>query len=391
MSAPFARLARRRSHLDIDNPLRSLTEVINKVPGGINLGQGVCDLDTPEPLRRGAIASIDGGTDRQLYTHYSGLVELRREIARKLQRFNGLDYDADQVMVGLGSSGAFLCAALALFEPGDEVVLFEPFYSYHHSTLRLLDVRPVCVPLAGAGFAFDPERLRAALTRKTRAVMVNTPGNPSGKVFSEAELRALAEVLAPTDVLVFTDEVYEYMCFDGRRHRSPATVPGLAERTLTMSSFSKTFSITGWRIGYLAGPRDVVEAIGRVNDQLVVCAPRPLQRGVETALRELPDSFYTGLQAEYQRKRDRFCAALSAAGFRFTVPEGAYYVLADYRDVLGDLEPYAATRALIERIGVNGVPGHVFYEKPDGVRSIRFQFAVTADVVDEVCERLGRL
>ena len=158
-----------------------------------------------------------------------------------------------------------------------------------------------------------------------------------------------------------------------------------------MSSFSKTFSITGWRIGYLAGPRDVVEAAGRVNDQLVVCAPRPLQRGVANALRELPASFYSELQAEYQRKRDRFCAALTGAGFRFAVPEGAYYVLADYRDVLGDLEPYDAALALIERIGVNGVPGHLFYENPDGVRSIRLQFAVTADVVDEVCERLGEL
>jgi aminotransferase len=390
MPSPFDRLARRRAHLEADNLLRSLTEVINAVPGGINLGQGVCDLDTPTPLQRGAVESIEGA-DRQLYTHYAGLPELRAQIARKLGEWHGLQVAPEQVMVATGSSGAFYAAGTALLDPGDEVILFEPFYSYHFSTLKLLGAVPVCVPLTGEDFAFDPQRLREAMTPRTRAVVVNTPANPSGKVFSADELRALAEVLAPTRVLVFTDEVYEHMVFDGRRHVAPATVPGLAERALTMSSFSKTFSITGWRIGYVAGPRATVEAIGRVNDQMLVCAARPLQRGVERALRELPASFYTDLGRDYQRKRDRFCAALEGAGFRFTKPQGAYYVLADYRDVLGDLEPHAAALALIERIGINGVPGHMFHARADGVRTIRFQFAVRDAVLDEACARLAKL
>ncbi|MCK6553385.1 aminotransferase class I/II-fold pyridoxal phosphate-dependent enzyme [Candidatus Binatia bacterium] len=390
MSDPFGEPAARCAHLRGDNPLRALTEVIAAVPGGINLGQGVCDLDTPRPLIDGALRSI-GGEDRQTYTHYSGLPELKSAICAKLRQFNRLDVGDDEVLVASGSSAAFTAAALAVFEPGDEVILLEPFYSYHRSTLTLLGCVPVFVPLRGPSFDLDLYRLRAALGPRTRALVINTPGNPSGKVFARNELEAIAAALAGTRVIVFTDEVYEYMCFDGRQHVSPATVAGLADRTLTIGSFSKTFSITGWRIGYLAGPHPVVEMAGRVFDQMAVCAPRPLQRGVARALRELPMSFYADLGTTYEGKRDRFCAALARAGFRFAKPAGAYYVLADYRDVLGDIEPYAAAMQLIERIGINGVPGDVFYGDPAGVRSLRFQFAVEADVLDEACERFARL
>ncbi|MEO6030030.1 MAG: aminotransferase class I/II-fold pyridoxal phosphate-dependent enzyme [Candidatus Binatia bacterium] len=391
MAFSIETFARRCDHLQGDNPLRALTEVINRVPNGINLGQGVCDLGTPAPLVAGAQASIAGNDDRQTYTHYSGLAELKDEIRRKLRDFNGLAFDENEVMVTAGSSGAFAAAAMALFEPGDEVILFEPFYSYHRSSLALLGCRAVSVALTPTDFGLDLAALRAALTPRTRAIVINTPGNPSGKVFTVAELEAIAGLLDGTRILVLTDEVYEYMCFDGRRHVSPATIPGLAARTLTLGSFSKTFSITGWRIGYLAGPARVVEMAGRVFDQLVICAPRPMQRGVARALRELPASFYEELGRGYQRKRDRFCAALAAAGFRFEPPHGAYYVLADYRDALGDLAPYEAALSLIERIGVNGVPGDVFYAEPAGVRSIRFQFAVEPPVLEDVCQRLARL
>ncbi|MGD9765678.1 MAG: pyridoxal phosphate-dependent aminotransferase [Candidatus Binatia bacterium] len=391
MQYPTDALASRCAHLRADNPLRALTEVIARVPGGINLGQGVCDLGSPHPLVEGAIRSIGGGEDRQTYTHYSGLPDLKEAIRDKLRAFNGLECADDEVMVTSGSAAALTAAALALFEPGDEVILLEPFYSYHRSALMLLGCRPVCVPLRAPGFELDVERLRAALSPRTRALLINTPGNPTGKVFTRAELEAIARVLSGTRVLVLTDEVYEYMCFDGLRHISPATIAGLSARTVTMGSFSKTFSITGWRVGYLAGPPQIVEMAGRVFDQIAICAPRPLQRGVAKALRELPESFYGELGATYERKRDRFCAALAAAGFRFSKPAGAYYVLADYREVLGDIEPYAAAMRLIERLGVNGVPGDVFYEDGAGVRSIRFQFAVEPAVLDEVCRRLARL
>ncbi|MBL8737102.1 MAG: pyridoxal phosphate-dependent aminotransferase [Planctomycetes bacterium] len=386
----FVRTAARRRHLDQGNLLRSLTLVINQVPGGINLGQGVCDLDTPRPLVDGALQSIGGG-DRQLYTPYAGLPELRAAIAKKLQRHNGLPYEAANVAVTTGSSGAFFAAGMTLLEPGDEVVLFEPYYSYHGSTVPLFGAVPVAVPLDRQTLAFDAQALRRALTKKTRAVVVNTPGNPSGKVWSRQELDELAAVLDGSDVLVLTDEVYEYMCFDGRKHVSPASVPGLAERTLTMNSFSKTFSVTGWRIGFLAGPVEIVEKCGIVFDQIEVCAARPMQRGVQKALEQLPDSYYRDLEAGYQKKRDAFCASLRDAGFTFQVPQGAYYVLADYTKVFGDLEPHPAVLKMIERIGVNAVPGHLFFARPDGVRSMRFQFAVDWPVLEEAMQRLRSL
>ena len=386
----FTRTASRRRHLDEGNLLRSLTLVINGVPGGINLGQGVCDLDTPAPLKAGAIDCIDGG-DRQLYTPYAGLPELRAAIAQKLQRHNGLPFEAANVAVCTGSSGAFFAAGMTLIEPGDEVVLFEPFYGYHWTTVPLFGARPVAVPLDRETLAFDPAALQKALTPKTRAIVVNTPGNPSGKVWTRAELEALANVLDGSDVLVLTDEVYEYMCFDGRQHVSPASVPALAERTLTMNSFSKTFSVTGWRIGFLAGPVEIVEKCGIVFDQIEVCAARPMQRGVQRALEQLPESFYAELQQGYQQKRDLFCAALRDAGFAFTVPEGAYYVLADYTKVFGDLDPHAAVLEMIRRIGVNAVPGHLFFAEPRGVTSMRFQFAVERAVLDEAATRLRSL
>ncbi|MGE3173870.1 MAG: pyridoxal phosphate-dependent aminotransferase [Planctomycetota bacterium] len=391
----LARTAARRAHLDEGNLLRSLTLVIQGVPNGINLGQGVCDLPSPAPLLDGARRCIDGG-DRQLYTPYAGLPELRRAIADKLRRHNRLDLGGlscgpENVAVCTGSSGAFFAVGTTLFDPGCEVVLFEPFYSYHWTTLPLFGAVPRAVALDRDTLAFDPDALRAVLSKKTRAVVVNTPGNPSGKVWTRAELEALADVLDGTDVAVITDEVYEYMCFDGREHLSPAAVPGLAERTLTLNSFSKTYSITGWRIGFVAGPAAIVDKIGICFDQIEVCAARPMQRGVQRALEELPDSFYRELQQGYQHKRDRFCAALADAGFRFQKPEGAYYVLADYGAVFGDIDPHAAVLQMIERIGVNAVPGHLFFARPDGVRSMRFQFAVELPVLDEACARVRRL
>ena len=370
---PLDRVARRRAHLDADNPLRALTEVIARVPGGINLGQGVCELPTPGILRD-ALKEAIGDDEPQTYTHYAGIPELRSAIARKLRDTNGLSTNDDEVLVTSGSSAAFFAAGLALLDPGDEVVLFEPFYSYHRSQLELIGAVPA-----------------HAITRKTRAVVVNTPTNPTGKVWTRDELDALADDLKRTDAIVLTDEVYEYLTYDGRRHVSPASIDGLRDRTVTIGGFSKTFAITGWRIGYLAVPRPLVDTIGRVFDQMTVCAPRPLQRAVAHALRELPPTFYDELRADYHRRRDRFCGALARAGFRFQPPEGAYYVLADYREALGDVEPIDAVRRLIDRARINAVPGHLFHARPDGVRTMRFHFAVADPVLDEVCARLQKL
>ncbi len=390
MTKALQRLATRRDHLSAANPLRALTDVINKVDGGINLGQGVCDLDAPECLRAGAMESI-GGADRQTYTPYSGLPGIREQVARKLRDYNGLSVTADEVLVSLGSSGAFFATGLCLLEPGDEVILFEPFYSYHRSSLLLLGAKPVCVRLEQPDYALDLEALRKAITKRTRAIIINTPANPTGKVFGEDELNAIGELLDGSDIAVLTDEVYEYMLFDGRRHISPASLPSLRDRTLTIGGFSKTFSITGWRIGYLAGPAELVNSIGLICDQVHVCAPRPLQRGVERALADLPASFYSDLQSSYEMRRDRFCDALGDAGFDVQRPHGAYYAMAGYRSVLGDLKPYDAVLKLIERVAINAVPGDLFYENGEGVQTIRFHFAVGESDLEEICRRIRTL
>jgi aminotransferase len=382
--------SRRAAHLAADNPLRALTEVIARIPGGINLGQGVCELPPPRPLRDALVESV-AGEEAQTYTHYAGLPELRAAIGRKLRDWNGIDVRDDAVLVTTGSSSAFFAAGLALLDPGDEVILLEPFYSYHRSQLELLGAVPVAVPLDAHDGALDAGAIARALRPRTRAVVLNTPGNPGGKVFRRAELEALGAALAPTDVLLLTDEVYEYLCYDGRRHVSPASVDALRDRTVTIGGFSKTFSVTGWRIGYVAAPSGMVEAIGRAFDQMTVCAPRPLQRAVARALRDLPPRFYETLRADYEGRRDRLCAALRGAGFAVVPPEGAYYVLADYREAVGDVEPDEAVRRLIDRVAINAVPGDLFHARGAGVRTMRFHFAVASDVLDEVCRRLGRL
>lgn len=381
----------RASHLDKPNPLRALTQVIDAVPGGINLGQGVCDLDTPRPLVEGVCASVQG-EDRQTYTPYAGLPELRERIAERVVAHTGRDVTADQVCVTLGASGALFAALQALLDPGDEVVLFEPFYGYHYSTLKLCGLEAVPVRLADdADLSLDLEAFSRALTPKTKAVLLNTPSNPSGKVFTRDELAALGRAIAGRDIVVLADEVYEYMVYDGREHVSPATVPELASATLTMSSFSKTFSVTGWRVGYLIAPPETADMVGRVCDQLHVCAPRPMQRGIERALAELGPEYYANLQIDYQRRRDTMLPALEEAGFVPRNPQGAYYVLADYTKVFGDVDPMTAVRAMIDEVGINAVPGHVFYSRPDDVREMRFHFAVEGDVLTEVCTRLRKL
>ncbi len=390
LSGPFDRAATRALHLAADNPLRALTAVIDAVDGGINLGQGVCDTDMPLPLAEGLQAAIE--SDRQVYTPYAGVPELRQAIAAAARERYGLPWEAANVSVTSGSSGAFTALGLTLFEPHDEVVLFEPFYSYHRTQIRLLGATPVAVPLQPGTWALDIDRLRSALTERTRAVVINTPANPTGKVFTVQELEAIAEALRPWPrCLVITDEVYEHMVFDGKQHVPPATLSGLAERTLTLSSYSKTFSITGWRVGYVGGPSDVIEQIGRSFDQMEVCVARPMQRAVTRAVQELPQSFYSELQASYEKKRNRFCRALTQGGFRFTQPEGAYYVLADYSAIWPTLDPHEAVLQMIENIGVNAVPGHLFHSDAAGVKTMRFHFAVDEAILDDACDRLASL
>jgi aminotransferase len=355
--------------------------------GGINLAQGVCDTELPEAVRLGAAEAMASGQNS--YTRYDGLAELRQAIARKVERDNGTKLDPEsEVVVTSGATGAFYAACLTLFDAGDELVLFEPYYGYHLDTLRALSLTPRFVPLEEPNWQFSREKLRAAIGPKTRAIVVNTPGNPSGKVFSRAELAAIAELANEFDLYVITDEIYEYFLYEGREHVSFATLAGMRERTITVGGFSKTFSITGWRIGYLLAPRELCYKIGQAHDLVYVCAPAPLQIGVARGLDSLGPGFYEDLRREYARKREQLCSALERAGITPHVPDGAYYVLADSRRIPGNTAKQRAL-SLLERAGVAAVPGSAFFQGSRGDDLLRFSYAKRGAELDEACRRLA--
>jgi len=365
--------------------IRNMTVECAKV-SGINLSQGVCDTELPEPVRLGAAAAMLEGTNS--YTRYDGLAELRRAIARKVLRDTGASVDPEaEVVVTSGATGAFYAACLGLFDAGDEVVLFEPYYGYHLDTLRAVSVTPRLVPLDLQDWSFSAESLRRAIGPKTRAIIVNTPGNPSGKVFTRAELELIADLAREFDLYVITDEIYEYFLYDGRAHVSFATLPGMRERTLTLGGFSKTFSITGWRIGYLVATAELCHQLGQVHDLVYVCAPAPLQIGVARGLEQLPESFYQELKQQYARKREKLCAALERAGITPHVPQGAYYVLADSRSLPGET-PKERALSLLGLCGVAAVPGSAFFESGGGDDLLRFSYAKREAELDEACRRL---
>lgn len=354
--------------------------------GGINLAQGVCDTEVPAAVREEAHRGIENGTNS--YTRFDGLEVLREAIAQKLQRYNGITVEPEtDVVVSAGATGALYCACLALLDPGDEVILFEPYYGYHVNTLLAVDAVPRYVTLRPPDWSFTADELERALGPRTKAIVVNTPGNPSGKVFSRAELELIAEIAVRYDIFVFTDEIYEHFLYDDRFHLSPASIDGLKERTITISGFSKTFSITGWRIGYAAGPTPWLRRIGYVNDLVYVCAPSPLQYGVALSLSKLEHSFYEGLCAEYAAKRDQICSALLKAGLRPHVPQGAYYVLADVSPVPGKTSKEKAM-SILGQTGVACVPGDAFFHNGGGNNLVRFCFAKTSHELDEACRRL---
>jgi aminotransferase len=358
---------------------------------GINMAQGVCDTDPPHPVVEGAIEAIRSG--HNIYSRLEGVLALRQAIAQKLATFNGLHVDPErEVLVTTGATGAMHSALLALLDPGDECLVLEPFYGYHISTLASQRIVPVIVPMHAPDWALDMDRLNAAVTPRTRAIILNSPGNPSGKVFTRSELESLAEFAIEHDLFVLTDEMYEYFLYDGARHISIASLPRMADRTITISGFSKTFSVTGWRLGYLAAKPQWAEAIGNFHDLTYICAPSPLQHGAAAGLLRLPASFYTDMAAEYQAKRDMVCASLTRAGLTPSVPNGAYYILADASRVPGDTAKLKARRLLAD-IGVATVAGSAFFGKDSnghnrGENLLRFCYAKKQEELDEACQRL---
>jgi aminotransferase len=357
--------------------------------GGINLAQGVCDLEVPESVRRGARQAIEQGYNT--YTRYDGLQEIREAIALKQKKFTGLEVDPDaEVVVSAGATGAFYCACLALLDPGDEVIIFEPYYGYHVTTLRATGGVPVYVSLSHPDWSFEDRDLERVLTPKTRAILINTPANPTGKVFSHRELERIGRFAESHDLFIFTDEIYEHFVYDGLEHIAPASVPGLRERTITISGLSKTFSITGWRIGYCICDPKWAQTIGYFNDLVYVCAPAPLQMGVATGLLQLGIEYYQQIASDYEKKRDRLCGALSAADLTPIVPEGAYYILADISRLPGENDKERAVQ-LLRTTGVACVPGRAFYHDDSGEKLARFCFAKQGPDIEEACRRIERL
>lgn len=365
--------------------IRNMTRECERV-GGINLGQGLGDLPTPPLVRDGAIRAIE--ERRSTYSFPEGIAELRELIAAKLQCDNGIQADPkSDIVVTVGSSGGFACALMGLLNPGDGIVLFEPYYGYHLNASVLAGMEPQFVPLDPPAFDIDEARLRAAIRPNTRAIVLCSPSNPSGRMYGEADFRVLDRVCREHNLLLITDEIYEYIIYDGRRHISPATVGGLKERTVTLMGLSKTFSITGWRIGYAVAPAPLARAITLANDLFYVCSPTPLQHGVAQGFKSPPE-FFTKLKGDYQRKRDILCDGLTAAGLRPIVPQGAYYVLAEIGH-LGFPNAKAAAMALLEETKVASVPGTAFYQSKTGETLLRFCFAKEDDVLRDAAKRIG--
>jgi N-succinyldiaminopimelate aminotransferase len=363
--------------------------------GAINLGQGFPDTDGPAAVLDAAVDAIRAGVNQ--YPPGPGLPVLREAIVEHQRRFYGLDYEVDtEVLVTAGATEALAGALLGMLDEGDEVVLFEPMYDSYQACIALAGgvLKPVLLQPGLAGdvrYGFDPDDLRAAVTARTKLILLNTPHNPTGKVFTRAELELIAEVAQEHDVLVVTDEVYEHLVFSQAEHVPMASLPGMAERTLTISSGGKTFNTTGWKIGWMCGPAPMVNAAKMAKQFLTYVNGAPFQPAIATGLR-LPDSYFDELATDLETKRDRLVTGLDAAGFEVFRPEATYFTTVDIRPVRPDGDGVAFCLEMPEQVGVVAIPNQVFYAHPEhGRHLVRFACCKRLDVIDAAVERLGAL
>lgn len=357
--------------------------------GAVNLAQGFPDFDPPVPVKEAAKRAIDDGFNQ--YSITWGSATFRQAIARKMAAFNGLQVDPElHITVTCGSTEAMMAAMLAVVDPGDEVVVFEPFYENYGPDAILSGAVPRFVPLRGPGFTFDPDELEAAFVPRTRAIIVNTPHNPTGKVFGLEELQVIARLCREHGCIAITDEIYERIIYGGLKHISLATLPGMWERTVTICGHSKTYSVTGWRLAYAVAAEEITGAIRKVHDFLTVGAPAPLQEAGAVAL-ELGGEFYRDLVESYDRRRKFLLETLSEAGFICYDPKGAYYIMADI-DQFGFKDDTQFAHFLVKEVGVGAVPGSSFYSRRElGTNKIRFTFSKRDETLTEAAERLSRL
>lgn len=358
--------------------------------GSINLGQGFPDTDAPREVLDAAIAAINSELNQ--YPPGPGMPVLRHAIAAHQQRFYGLEYDADtEVLITCGATEALAGALLGLLDTGDEVVVFDPLFDSYAPCIAMAGAVPKPVPLRPPAYTFDPDQLRAAVTPKTKLILLNTPHNPTGRVFTREEMQTIADLAIERDLLVLTDEVYEHLTFDGAQHIAMATLPGMRERTLSISSGGKTFNTTGWKVGWLCGPPPLVQAARTAKQFLTYVSSGPFQPAIAAGL-GLPDQFFHDVAADLQAKRDHLLPGLRAAGFDVYDTSATYFVTADIRPLRADGDGMAFCRELPDRCGVVAIPNEVLYlDKAAGRHLVRFAFCKRLEVLDEAAQRLATL
>ena len=377
-----------RSQRFTESVIREMTRLCNR-HGGVNLAQGFPDFPAPEALKRAAMRAIEADVNQYAITW--GAQRLREALVEKTRSFSGLSYDPEtELTVCCGSTECMAATLLGLVDPGEEVIVFEPFYENYGPDAILCGAQPRFVTLREPDWSFDPTELEQAFSNRTKAIIINTPNNPTGKVFTREELEQVAALCRRWDVVAVTDEIYEHITYDGAAHVSLATLEGMRERTVTISGISKTYSLTGWRIGYCLAPAPLTSAIRKVHDFLTVGAPAPLQEAAAEAL-SFPREYYSRLADDYRQRRDFLVPELQRAGFKTYPPRGAYYVMTDISG-FGFSDDVTFARHLVEHVGVAAVPGSSFYSDPTaGRQRLRFHFARRRETLDAAVERLHRL
>lgn len=385
---PMARITETFS----ESVIREMTRICDAV-GGYNLSQGFPDFPSPAAIQEAAVKAITSGLNQYPVTF--GEPELRQAISQKVARYNHIHCDPEtEVTVTCGATEAMIATLKALINPGDEIIVFEPFYENYGPDAILSGATPRYVTLYGPDWHYDAAELAAAFNERTKAIIINTPNNPTGKVFTRQELEEIAALCQKWDTYAVTDEIYEHILFDGAEHVSLASLPGMAERTVTINSISKTYSVTGWRVGWAIAPRDITARIRKVHDFFTVGAPTPFQHAAAAAL-AFPPAYYADLQQRYTEAREFLYQALMEAGFTCNRPQGAYYILADasvLMDCLGVTDDIAFCRRLIELTGVATVPGSSFYADGNkGRRQVRFCFCKKWETLQAVAAALAKL